>query len=1290
LALALIMLLSLMPAITVGAAANSEITAYVTVSYEGSPLEATSGGTVGASTGKKMVCIPVELSSSSATVKDALTTLAKQYYKSGYSFPTDCPDNYLDNKSDYWGVATNNNLSNVASDIRVNGVEATGGVLTDGVNDGDNIIADMGVYDNKWNPQMMPTCISDTGGSYLGYRELSTGTNLSFKVGYYAYSTTHYNFSLAGIVSSGCSVYVTKNLSDLGTELIAASGSYSYKFSTPGTYYILAMDSASDTTYYDASAEKIVVKDTITNSAPSLKTGISSTATASTYVGKPYALDLSTIFKDVNGDSLTYYAKVAKVDKDDSFSEVFGSTYSYTPTTVDTYTLTFKANDKQLDSATYEVKLTVAAAPAYAAVLTGLSSYYAALSGYTDTNDQWGIADLMACNASKLTTAQKSAVLEQLISNAYTAHDSVPNLTDKNYNSCAGTLARCIITLKSLGYDARYVKAGGKTPFDAVSTMNDLIDKVNSSSSCIYTQPYILIALQEFGTTYASQIATLKTEIMAAALASGGWGYVGSTALDANTFAPIILALSPYYSETTTYLDSASVSKTIGAEIDACISTGVISGMQNSTGAISSTGGNGDDDIYATGLVTAAMVSVGKNPTSFVKSGKSLVDGLLLSYDSATCYGNSGANDQAFRGLAAFANYSSGSCFALYDFSDNASLPAYSNMSILNCPLYFSVIPSSAGVVVTDSNSSTVTPLSAGIYDLQAGNYTYTVSASGYTSKTGTVEVVASEASNHTSRTISVSLASAPATSNYITVAFSIKTPANNPGNYTYKHNPSVYSDIVSNTLTLKSGSSVFDALYAGCEVAGIKYTEKTYGYISVINGLSEDDYGSKSGWLFEVGSTVVTANCRGYTLTSDCSVTWFYTDDYTDEYGSENWSPASTTSAETSVTAILDKSTGTANATLSDTELSGFITAISSDSDTVGSKVPITVSTPDGTTKVNLTIPQSALSTLADTSNTSLSIKTDSASLTFDPAAIDSIKGSAGVSDVTFAISKTDSSVLSEENRALVGSYPVYNLSVSASGTKISSFGGGSVEVNIPYTPKNGEDTSKLCVYYIDLDGKATQMSGASYDSALGGIIFKTSHFSTFAVVYDSTKSFADVAERDWFLSSVRFVSKHNLMSGTSDTCFEPNAYMTRAMLVTALYRQEGKPAVTGTNSFTDVQTGQWYTDAVLWAEKSGMVSGYGNGLFGTNDSITREQMAKILYNFAKYKGYDVTKTSDLKVFADACNIGDGAETAISWANAEGLVTGVSSTAIEPRGNATRAQVATVLMRFCEKYLLY
>jgi len=1251
-------------------------TVYVTASYMGSALVSSSNGSAGVS-GKPMICVPVALSSSGATVKSALTALAEQYY----DFPASLPDNYLSAAADYWGVATANGLSYVASFIRVNGVETVNDTLAQIVSPGDNIIADMGSYDcgTNWTPRMTPTCIADTGGSYLGYRELQKGSSLSFKTGYYSYGS--FAFSLAGAVSSGCSIYVTKDTSSPGTALTASSGTYSYTFSSAGTYYIVAVDTTSDQTYYGVSAERIVVSDSVTNSAPTLKTGVFSPASASTYVGKPYTLDLSSVFKDVNGDALLYAAKVDS----GSYGALSGSSYSYTPTAAGSYTLAFKASDGTADSGAYSVTLTVTAAPACAAALSGLSAYYSGLSVYTNSNDQWGIADLMAYNTSKLTGTQKAAVLEQLISDAGSACTAVKNLDSSSpayYSgaaSCAGTLARCIITMKSLGFDAEKIKAGDGTDFDAVSVMNGLIAAVNGCSSRIYTQPYMLMALQEFGTTYAAQITALKTQLMAQALSSGGWGYSsgGSDVLDADTFAPVILALSPYYSEAAVYPDSAGANNTVKTETDACLSPSVISGMQSATGAIYSWG---SDNVCSTGLVTAALVAVGKDPSRYARGGKSLVDGLLLYYGASDGYGGPMYNDQAFRGLAAYTNYASGSAFALYDFSGSTSLPAYSSLSFSNCPVYFSVIPSGAAVSVANSGGNRVAPVSAGIYDLTAGSYTYSVAAGGYLSKTGSLSVSSGDVSAHTRKTFSVSLSSAPVTDDNITVAFSIKAPKNNTGYYTYKSNSSAYTALVSQTLTLKSGSTVFDALDAACAASGISYAEETYGYISKLDGISQFDYGSTSGWLFQVGDTVPTVSCRSYPLRSDCSVTWFYSDDYTKEYGSESWAPGSTASSETTLTPSVTASGGAASVSVSISDLSNAIQSAKN------GKTAITIApTISGSvTKVSVELSRESVSAISSATSAGLTVKTSVGTLTLPDSALASIAAQSSGGPVTISLDKAGASDLTGAQQKIADGRAVYGISVLSGGSAVTRFGGGSISISLPYTAADAV-SSAIAVWYLSSAGRLMRYD-CTYDKTSALASFTTKHLSYYFVAPSGlwTDPYSDVATADWFYSAAEYTSLNGLMSG-SGSGFSPNTPMTRAMLVTVLYRMDGAPGIAASSAYTDISGGEWYTDAVSWATQNGIVSGYGSGVFGASDRVTREQAAKILCGYAKYKGFDVSKVDTLSSFTDAGSVSGWAGSSVGWAVAEGLMNGTTATTLSPCDKITRAQAAALFMRLDE-----
>lgn len=178
---------------------------------------------------------------------------------------------------------------------------------------------------------------------------------------------------------------------------------------------------------------------------------------------------------------------------------------------------------------------------------------------------------------------------------------------------------------------------------------------------------------------------------------------------------------------------------------------------------------------------------------------------------------------------------------------------------------------------------------------------------------------------------------------------------------------------------------------------------------------------------------------------------------------------------------------------------------------------------------------------------------------------------------------------------------------------------------------------------------------------------------------------NFTDVKESDWFFKGVEYVVDKGIMSGVSENEFAPSGKLTRAMLVQMLYNMESRPACDAENAFMDVPVGQWYTDAVIWANDAKIVSGMGEGLFAPNMEITREQMVAMLYNYAKYKGYDVTASTDLSKFADNASVSAWAQPAMQWAVAEGYISGMGDNQLAPQGTATRAEIASVIMRFME-----
>ena len=185
----------------------------------------------------------------------------------------------------------------------------------------------------------------------------------------------------------------------------------------------------------------------------------------------------------------------------------------------------------------------------------------------------------------------------------------------------------------------------------------------------------------------------------------------------------------------------------------------------------------------------------------------------------------------------------------------------------------------------------------------------------------------------------------------------------------------------------------------------------------------------------------------------------------------------------------------------------------------------------------------------------------------------------------------------------------------------------------------------------------------------------------------------FTDIADNAWYADAVRYVYKHGLMAGTSATTFAPDVTTSRAMIATILWRMAGSPVVNYAMNFADVPQDQWYSEAVRWATSEGIVGGYGNGLFGTNDPITREQFAAMLYRFAQEQGYDVSigENTNILSYTDVADLSEYAISAMQWAVGAGIINGTGDgSTLSPQGQATRAQAAVMLMRFCEEYVTW
>ena len=286
---------------------------------------------------------------------------------------------------------------------------------------------------------------------------------------------------------------------------------------------------------------------------------------------------------------------------------------------------------------------------------------------------------------------------------------------------------------------------------------------------------------------------------------------------------------------------------------------------------------------------------------------------------------------------------------------------------------------------------------------------------------------------------------------------------------------------------------------------------------------------------------------------------------------------------------------------------------------------------------------------------------------------------------DATFTYTKPSSSSSGGSSSGQT-TYKVTTSAVNNGGVNASpSSAEKGASITITLSPDKGYKLDKLTV--TDGSGKTVstvKKSDTVYTFTMPASAVTVGVSYVKATETPSETKFNDVSANDWFASAVDYVTGKGMMNGTADNTFSPKANTTRGMVVTVLYRLENQPS-TSAASFTDVASGAYYANAVAWANANGIVSGYGSGKFGPNDKVTREQLAAILYRYAQYKKYDVSGANSLDGYADAQSVSSYAVPALQWANAAGVVTGKSGSKLDPKGNAARAEVAAMLMRFCE-----
>ena len=314
--------------------------------------------------------------------------------------------------------------------------------------------------------------------------------------------------------------------------------------------------------------------------------------------------------------------------------------------------------------------------------------------------------------------------------------------------------------------------------------------------------------------------------------------------------------------------------------------------------------------------------------------------------------------------------------------------------------------------------------------------------------------------------------------------------------------------------------------------------------------------------------------------------------------------------------------------------------------------------------------------------------IMSSGVSITFDADALSEKVSQADGADITISIESHEDADLTDAQKDAIGSRPAFDINVTSGGEHISDIG-GKITIGAPYELKPDEKENGLVVWYVDNEGNRERCQG-SYDPINKRMNWETDHLSLYMIDYCPSATFADLDIDAWYTDSTDFVIANGLMNGVGGDKFDPDGTTSRAMIVTILWRLEGSPIVNYAMDFEDVDAEQWYTEAIRWAASNKIVEGYGNGKFGTNDAITREQMVTTMWRYAKYKGYDVSvgENTNILSYGDAFDVAEWAIPAMQWACGSGMIQGIadgSTMNLQPQGNATRAQAAAILQRYVE-----
>ncbi|QIB70424.1 DUF4430 domain-containing protein [Aminipila butyrica] len=669
------------------------------------------------------------------------------------------------------------------------------------------------------------------------------------------------------------------------------------------------------------------------------------------------------------------------------------------------------------------------------------------------------------------------------------------------------------------------------------------------------------------------------------------------------------------------------------ADVKAVLDTAVtkLSALQGENGSF----GNANSDA----MVMITLAQLGINPASdsrFIKGDNSLLDGLLLyKTDDNKGFGYKDKNTlnemstyQGLLGLISTLNVmDSGKDYSVYDFSKGVKTAAYAN-----------------GTIVGDD-------------DVPAG----------------------------------------PEEGKDITVSFTMK---GDKGTW-----------IPTTSVTLKEDSKVYHAFVKVLDDAGFTYVGANKNYVSSIthkNGttLAEFTNGPDSGWLYKVNGTLPNVGLKAYTLSNGDKIVWYYTNDWTKDPGAieaMGGSSAKPITEEKTSTAVgkveaeaKTNANGVANATIADKDISSAIkdllNKVAESKKDLLKSIAIEVKADTKAVKVETVIAKSAVTELGKKVD-EVQVNTPLANISLDSKTLKQIAGNLK-GDIKVAAEKTNAQKFMTSNEKLsqekknsieerIGSRPVFDFTMQSGNESLTQFD-GKITISMPYKLQANEKPEGVAAYYISSDGTMTKMADSKYKNER--VEFTTDHFSYYAVGYEETMTFTDVSADAWYAEAVSYAVKNNLMKGVSTTAFKPSDKTTRAMLTTILYNAEGKPEMKAESPFADVDGQAWYGAPVIWASQQKIVKGMSTNAFMPETNLTREQVAVMLYNYASFKKMNVEgNPGAAEKMTDSGEISSWAKDGVAWALNKNIIKGKGSNILDPKGQATRAEIAQMIKNFME-----